>query len=242
MKTRRLLAGASVAAGLALTAGVPAGAHVSADKDSVAAGSYTAITLTVPHGCEESPTRELTVTIPAAILNAAPQVVAGWDASTVTEPVQVETEGGGTSETERVASITWTAQAGNELPPGYRQVFTIGFKAPDEVGERLFFGVDQTCVEGSVAWTEETAAGAEEPEHPAPFVDVTEAEGDGHGASDDATTTTVAADDAAAAPAAAATGDDGSDDSSTGLAVVALVVGVLGLAAGVAALLRTRSA
>ena len=235
---------------LALGLAVPADAHISPDKDSVPAGGFTSVTLTVPHGCEDSPTSALAVQIPEGILNAAPQVVAGWDAeateTALDEPVDT---GEGDPVTERVSEISWTAEAGNELPPHFRQQFTIGFQAPEEVGERLYFKLVQTCTEGETAWIEETEDGAEEPEHPAPFVDVVAAEEGGHGGAaeeDEEPMTdegTTAADDdaeeAATEPVAASTDSD--DGGSDGLAIGGLVLGALGLAAGGTALVKTRS-
>ncbi|HMJ77480.1 MAG TPA: YcnI family protein [Iamia sp.] len=225
---------------LALGLAVPAGAHITGDKDSVPAGGFTSVTLTVPHGCEDSPTSKLAVEIPEAILNAAPQVVAGWEAeATETELDEPVDTGEGDPVTERVSEITWTAEAGNELPPHFRQQFTIGFQAPEEVGERLYFKLVQTCSEGETAWIEETEDGAEEPEHPAPFVDVVAAEEDGHGseAADEP------AEETATEPVAADTAGSDSDDggSSDGLAIGGLVLGALGLAAGGTALLKSRS-
>jgi uncharacterized protein YcnI len=246
---RRVALGLLGAGALALGLAAPAGAHISADKATVPAGAYTQVSLTVPHGCEESPTTKIAVEIPESILNAAPQVVAGWDAeATETELAEPVESAHGDPVTERVSEISWTAQAGNELPPHFREVFTIGFQAPEEVGERLFFKIIQTCTEGETAWIEEMAEGDEEPEHPAPFVDVVEAEADGHGggaAEDETATTEPATDDgaeeAATEPVAASTdSDDGG--SSDGLAIAGLVLGALGLAAGGTALVKTRSA
>jgi len=231
---------------LALGLAVPAGAHITGDKDSVPAGGFTSVTLTVPHGCEESPTSKIAIEIPESILNAAPQVVAGWEAeATETELDEPVESAHGDPVTERISEITWTAEAGNELPPHFRQEFTIGFQAPEEVGERLYFKIVQTCPDGETAWIEETEDGAEEPEYPAPFVDVVAAETDDHeseSAAEEAEADEPAADEEVAAePVAAST--DGSDDggSSDGLAIGGLVLGALGLAAGGTALLRTRS-
>lgn len=248
---RRVALGLLGAGALALGLAVPAGAHVTIDKPTVPSGGYTQVTLTVPHGCEDAPTNQIAVQIPEPILNAAPQVVAGWDVeTTITELAEPVSGAHGEEQTERVSEITWTAQPGNELPSAYRQVFTIGFQAPEAEGERLFFKILQSCTEGQTDWIEETEDGAEEPEHPAPFVDVAAAEGDGHGAAadDEATSETTeaedgaaASDEAAAEPVAAST--EGSDDGgSDGLAIGGLVLGALGLAAGGAALVKTRSA
>ncbi len=141
---------------LALAAGaLPAGAHISGDKGEVPAGAYTQVTFTVPHGCEDEPTTAIAIPIPEAILNAAPQVVAGWDAETtitaLDEPVETAH---GEHQTERVSEITWTAQPGNELPSPFRQVFTVGFQAPETPGEDLVFPIVQSCPTAETAWIE----------------------------------------------------------------------------------------
>lgn len=233
------------AGALALGFTAPAGAHVTVDKSEVPAGGYTQVTLTVPHGCEESPTRQIAVEIPEGILNAAPQVLAGWDVettmSTLDEPVE---SAHGEAQTERVSEITWTAQAGNELDPHFRQVFSIGFKAPETADGPLYFPVLQRCVEGEEAWIQETVEGEEEPEKPAPFVVLGAAQG-GHGSSDDTASDDATADDAGgdeeAAGATPVANESGSDDDggSNGLAIAGLIAGLLGLGAGGTALLRS---
>lgn len=231
---------------LALGLTAPAGAHISPDKGEVPAGGYTTVTFTVGHGCEDSPTREVAFQIPEGILNASPQVLAGWDVvateSALDEPIPGE--GGDEAQTERVSEITWTAQAGNELDPHFRQTFTIGFKAPETAEGPLSFPVIQRCVEGETAWIDETVEGEEEPENPAPFVTLGPAEGDGHGGGDDATASdaeeTAAEGDEEAAGATPASNESDSDDGdSNGLAIAGLIFGLLGLGAGGTALLRS---
>ena len=240
------------AAALAFGLSAPAGAHISGDKSEVPAGGYTQVTFTVPHGCDDSPTTALAFQIPEGIVNAAPQVLPGWDVETTMEDLAEPIEGEGEAQTERVSEITWTAEAGNELPPHFRQVFTIGFQAPDTAGEDLVFPVIQTCVEGETAWIEEPVEGEDEPEHPAIVVAVGEAEADGHGhgageedeadEGHDEGAEDGAADEAAADPVAASSADDSDDGGSDALGIGGLVLGALGLAAGGTALLRTRSA
>jgi uncharacterized protein YcnI len=238
------------AGGLALLA-TPAAAHISPDETEVPAGAFATVTLSVPHGCDESPTRQLSIQIPESIVSVTPQVHPGWDIAVEEEPLAEPIEDEGETITERISTVTFTAQAGNELPVHYRDAFTLGYQAPETPGEWLFFKTVQTCVEGETAWIEEYTGEGEEPEAPAPAVMVTDAEADAHGGgtedeasgdemADDAAST---GDDAAATEdQAAATQESGSDDgdSSTGLAVAGLVVGGLGLGAGGLALARTR--
>lgn len=232
---------AAAAAGLALGLGAllfgayPAAAHVTADKTEVPAGGFTAVTLTVPHGCEGSPTRQLDIQVPESILDVTPGIVAGWDVSVATEPLDEPVENDfGETLTQRERVVTYTAQAGNELPDGFRLGFTIGFQAPDTAGEVLLFKSIQRCAEGQTEWIEEWDGIGEEPAHPAPFVTVTDADGDGPVDGGDSSADDSAADDSSA-------DDSSADDSSpSGLAVAGLVTGVLGLATGGTALVSTR--
>jgi uncharacterized protein YcnI len=244
--TRRA-AGISLGLGLGvlvLDAG-PAGAHVSPDKTEVPAGGFTAITLTVPHGCEASPTRQVVVQVPEGINDVTPGILPGWDIEVATEPLPEPIESGeGEQITERESVVTFTAQAGNELPDGFRLGYTLGFQAPDTPGEYLFFKTIQICAEGQTEWIEEYTGEGEEPEHPSPVVEVVAAEGDGHGGGseeEETTDTTEATDTTLPVEQATSTSDDDGDaDSSTGIAVAGLVTGALGLLTGGAALARAR--
>lgn len=247
MKRTTHLTVATAACGIGLLAlATPAAAHVTPEPGEVPAGVFTAVTLTVPHGCEGSPTAAIDIQVPESILDVTPAVVAGWDVMVETEVLDEPIEGAhGEQITERESVVTYTAQPGNELPDGFRQSFTIGFQAPDTPGEHLFFKTIQRCVEGETAWIAEYTGEGEEPEAPAPVVLVTESDSDSHaqGASDegdDADGTDT--DDIEDSDDEAAASDDGggSGEDSTGLAVVGLAVGALGLAAGSTALLRSR--
>lgn len=233
---------AGVVAGGATLLAQPAGAHISPDKDEVAAGSFNSVTLTVPHGCEESPTRVLTVEVPEGINTITPQVNPGWTIEVATEelPEPID-DGEGGELTERDATVTFTAEAGNELPPHYRTQFTLGFRTPETPGEYLFLKTVQTCIEGETAWIEEYTGEGEEPEHPSPAVLVTEAEPEG-GEEPEAEEVAAEGDEAADGDEAAAADSDDDSDSSAGIAVAGLVAGLLGLAAGGLALFRTRGA
>jgi uncharacterized protein YcnI len=234
-RTVRVAAAAcGVGVALVLVSAGPAGAHVTPDKDEVPAGSYNEVTLTVPHGCEESPTRSIAVEIPEGLQSVTPMIHPGWEIEVATEPLDEPIESEGDEEiTERTSMVTFTAESGNELPDGFRDAFTIGFKAPETPGEWLFFKTVQTCVEGETAWIEEYTGEGEEPEHPSPAVLLTEPEEEE--AADAPETQAAAAD---GETAAADSDDDG--DSSTGIAIAGLVVGLLGLAAGGIALLQAR--
>ena len=240
-KTVRALGALGAATGgLMLLAG-PASAHVTPDKDEVAADSFSSVTLTVPHGCDESPTKQLTIEVPEALNEVTPQVHPGWDIEVETEDLpQPVDDGEGGEITERMSEVVFTAERGNELSPHFRDTFTLGFRAPDAEGDYLFFKTVQTCVEGETPWIEEYTGEGDEPEHPAPAMLITAAAGDEHGGGEAAATDGEATEVDAEQAAATQEAEDGDSDSSTGIAVAGLIAGLLGLAAGGLALVRSR--
>ena len=224
MRIARLAAAVAVTVGAGIACLPPAaGAHVTADKDEVVAGGFDAITLTVPHGCEDSATIRLAVQIPEGFMNVGPQVKPGWEITTETAPLAEPIDDGeGGQITERVAVVTF---AGGPLPVGFRDTFTIGFRAPDTPGEMAYFKTVQTCEQGETAWIEEWDGEGEEPEHPAPAVRLVAGDGDGHDAVGEATSAT-------GEQAAATDGEATEDGPSTGLVIAALVMGAAGLVLG----------
>jgi uncharacterized protein YcnI len=235
---RRSLIGAAAASALVLALGAGgASAHVGVDQDEIAAGESTVLTFSVGHGCAGSPTNSMRFQVPADVLNAQPLVKPGWDISIEREQLQAPVESGhGQEQTDRVAVVTFTATEGNALPNDYRDTFSLAFRAPETEGE-LFFKVVQGCEEGENPWIEERDGTGEEPEHPAPSVQVVAATAADSGATPVADVADVA-EVAGSVPVGGAEQSD--DDGSDGLAIAALVVGGLGLVAGGAALVRSR--
>lgn len=241
--SRRFLAGSALSTGFLVALGASsASAHVGTDKSEVVAGASTTVTFAIGHGCEDSPTNSMKFQIPASVVNAAPQVKPGWTITTESEDLATPIESAhGAPQTDRVAVITFTADDGNAVDPHYRDTFTLAFRAPEELGV-LPFKVIQGCETGENAWIAEWDGTGEEPESPAPSVEVvaaTAADDDEH--SDEATETTVATtgttiEVAPTTPASAG----GSSDSSNGLAITGIVVGGLGLVVGGTALARGR--
>lgn len=243
----RSAVGAATVAGVTLLGAGAASAHVSPDKTEVPAGGYTDVQLLVPHGCDGSPTNTVEVQVPEALTTASPYVVAGWTAETTKEalPEPID-DGHGGQLTERDALITWTAEPGNALLDGQRLNFGIGFQAPEEVGEMLYFKTIQTCDEGTGDWITEWDGEGEEPEKPAPAVMVVEGTGGGHGdeaaegEDEEATETTEVA--AEPVSASTSTSDDDDGDSSQGIAIAGLVAGLAGLGLGGTAFAKARKA
>ena len=212
----------------ALVAAPAATAHVTLNPGESEAGSFARFAVRVPNERPNADTTEITVRFPENVISASFQPVPGWtrtvEMAQLDEPIEEEGE---EPITERIASVTW---AGGTIRPGEFQEFGVSFQVPEEaMGEDLMFPSLQTYSNGEVVrWIDPDP----EAESPAPRVMVLpSAEEQGGGA---ATTTTEAEEGETAEAAPAAAPDD--DDDGSGLATVALVLGVAGLVAGLAAL------
>lgn len=208
---RRTLA-AGVAAGAVLAIAVPAmaSAHVTVSPDELAAGDHGVLTFAFSHGCEDSPTTSLRITMPDGLASVAPTVDSDWT-------IDVERGDDGL-----VSAVTYTALT--PVPNGLRGAVSMGIGLDEDSPETLAFPVVQTCETGSTEWTQ-LAEDGEDPhslDAPAPVVHVGAASGEHaeHGAT---TGDEDAAPDADAGDAAAS--------DPTGI-----VLGSAGLVAGLAAL------
>jgi uncharacterized protein YcnI len=235
------LASAGLGFGLLLAVAVPlsASAHVGVTPDATAAGSYTVLTFSVPHGCDGSATTTIAIDIPEEIASVTPTVNPNWNVSKVMAPLATPTTSAhGEAATERVGQVVYTAKTA--LADGYRDTFALSLQLPaDAAGTTLDFPVLQTCETGSTNWNEIPAEGADEDsvEHPAPAVTVTEevaTEADGDPASAVGTTSS----DASGSTAIASSGDD---VLARVLGVGGLVVGAVGVVIAVVATRRARS-
>lgn len=131
----------------------------------------------------------------------------GWTADIVADDAGVKT-------------ITWS---GGRIGPSQYQEFEIsGGPLPEDV-DSIEFKAVQTYDDGEVVrWIDPVTSGGEEPEHPAPTLQLIDVD--------------RASDDDAPAP----TTSDGSDDGTDPLAVAALAVAIFTLLLGGASLLRGR--
>ena len=139
----------------------------------------------------------------------------------------------GETQTEEVDAITFTAAGGNDgIEPGQFQDFGISVRLPERpAGTKLTFKALQTYAGGEVVrWI-----GGPDADEPAPQVTLTAAADDAAAHGDPAQAEETAA-------AGTTGGDEDDDGGGNGLAIVALVVGGLGLLAGVAGLLTARRA
>ena len=186
---RTLAAGAVTGALLAIAVPAMASAHVTVSPDELAAGDHGVLTFAFSHGCEESPTTSLRITMPDGLASVAPTVDSDWS-------IDVERGDDGL-----VSAVTYTAVT--PVPNGLRGAVSMGIGLDEDTPETLAFPVVQTCETGSTEWTQ-LAEDGEDPhslDAPAPVVHVGAASDDHaeHGTATGAENAETDSDDDAAA-------------------------------------------
>jgi len=134
-------------------------AHVVLQDPAAAAGSSYRAALRVGHGCGNEATTVLRVLIPAGFNAAQPMPKPGWTLGTQTGPLAQPFTLHGTTFTEGVASITWTANSAQDaLPSAYYDEFVLRGMTPKQPGP-LWFKVQQQCANGRLDWNEVPSSG-----------------------------------------------------------------------------------
>jgi uncharacterized protein YcnI len=211
-----LLGGASALA----FAGV-ASAHVEVKPESVAGGDFAQVALTVPNERDDASTVKLVVVLPTDTPLASVQTtpIPGWSVSTKERTLAEPIDFFGSKVSKVVSQVTWTATAGG-IGPGQFQDFPLSLGVLPESGTLVFKAL-QTYSNGDVVTWNETGVGGAEPEHPAPTLEITAPDDEGHaGGSDDSHA------------AALETGSDSSGSDSA----VPLVLSITALVAAIGAL------
>jgi uncharacterized protein YcnI len=258
MQYRRLAAlGAAFAVVLCLPAA--ASAHISVHPNTVPAGAFATLDVRVPGEEEGAYAWKVAMQLPPGFIDADTENVPGWSVETKTKKLAkpIETDDGPIE--EEVSEIIWTGdKKEGKLENGTFAQFPLSVAIPESYeGKPLAFKTLEYYSNGNVArWI-----GSPESEYPAPTINVTakgglieevaggeagpsasEVPGEGAAASSAASAEPsqesggmqmgMAGEEAASEP-----GGGGSDDT---LAIIALVVGALGLLVGVASLFVVR--
>jgi uncharacterized protein YcnI len=221
MKIRSYILGAVVAA---LVLAPAAAAHVTLQPPEAPAGGFTRLDVRVPNEQDNANTTKVVVQLPPGFLSVSYEPVPGWDVKLRMRKLDKPVEQFGEQVTEEVGRITFTGDGETGvIRPGQFQDFGLSVAVPEgRPGTMLTFKALQTYSNGEVVrWI-----GPPDSEEPAPQVELTAAE-----------------EEEASAPAAeerAAPAVSEEDDDGNVLAIVALVVGVAGLATGLTALFTRR--
>jgi uncharacterized protein YcnI len=209
---------------LAVLALAPAaGAHVTLQPSEAPAGGFTRLDVRVPTERDNASTTKVVVQMPPGFLSVSYEPEPGWDVELTMRELDEPVEQFGEQVNEEVGRITFTAAGeADAIGPGEFRDFGLSLAVPEgRPGSMLTFKALQTYSNGEVVrWI-----GPPDSEEPAPQVELTAAEEEA-----------AAAPAEQQAPAPAEEDDDGGD----GLAIAALIVGALGLVAGLAALFTSR--
>jgi uncharacterized protein len=217
---------AAVAAATLILVG-PAAAHVTLQPEEAPAGGFTRLDVRVPNERDNAGTTKVEVQFPPGFVFVSTQPVPGWTATVKKRKLDQPVEAEGEQINEEVATVTWTGDGQTGIvKPGEFQDFGLSVGVPDKPGTKLTFKALQTYDNGEVVrWI-----GPPDAEEPAPQVTLTAAGAEEeHAAATEPTSSSTSA-------------DEGEDDTGapTWLAVLALVLGGLGLLAGVLGLARSR--
>ncbi|MCU1468484.1 MAG: nuclear export factor [Actinomycetia bacterium] len=217
------------AAGVALVAAAaPAWAHVKVEPESAVKGSDAVLAFVVPNEKTNATTNKVVVQFPTdhPIADALTEPIPGWTAEVTTAPVKTPIKTDAGTVNDAVKSVTWTA-AGPGIGVGNFQEFRVSVGLPADA-DSLTFPTTQTYTDGeTVNWVQVTPPGGPEPDSPAPVLTLTNA-----AATADTTPTTGGT---------AASNVKKSDvDNAKTIAIIGIVVGALGLLAGIGGLTMAR--
>jgi periplasmic copper chaperone A len=257
MRSRRP---AALLAALAVALCLPAvaSAHVSVHPNTVPAGAFATLNVRVPGEEENAYAWKVAVQMPPGFIDAATENVPGWSVETKTTKLAkpIETDDGPID--EEVSEIIWTGdKKEGKLPDGTFVQFPLSVAIPESAeGEPLAFKTLEYYSNGKVArWI-----GEPESEFPAPTINVTAkggliqevaggeagpsasevpgaeagatAGGEGAAESEHMEGMEMEAEEASAASTSSSSNSSGGGSDKT-LAIIALVVGGLGLLIGV---------
>jgi uncharacterized protein len=239
MKVSRIAAVGAVAGTAVLVLSSPAFAHVTVQPEGTAAkGGYAVVDFKVPNERDNASTTKLEVAFPTdhPLASVMPEPVDGWNIKVTKSKLDKPIDNHGEKLDEAVTKVTWTAD-GKGIEPGYFQKFPVSIGALPEDADQLVFKALQTYSNKEVVrWIEVPQKGQEEPDNPAPVLELSAASEDGHShgtsgeeASDDAEST------AANAAGTSSGSSGGTDTTARVLGIVGIVVGAAGVAYGVLA-------
>ncbi|MFE9631627.1 YcnI family protein [Streptomyces sp. NPDC006463] len=239
MKASRVPFAAALAAGTVLVLSGPAFAHVGVQPGEATKGGYATINFKVPNERDNASTTQLEVNFPVdqPLTSVMPQDVPGWtvtvEKSKLDKPLTVH----GKQINEAVTKVTWS---GGKIEPGKFQQFPLSVgKLPENADQMVFKAIQTYDNNEVVRWIEEAKEGAAEPQNPAPVLKLTAAKGDDHHG--DAKTDQAKNDDKGAQHGHDEAAEKNSADTTARvLGIAGIVIGLGGVAFGVAS--RRRSA
>lgn len=230
---------AALIATASLTVPAAAQAHISLHPNTIPAGAFVTLNVRVPGEQEGAYAYKIDMLVPPGFTEIDTQNVPGWSVKEiiVKPATPIQTDEGPVD--EEVSQIIWMGDRSKlgRLENGSFIQFPLSIAMPSDIaGQTLAFKTVQYYSNGKVIhWIGPPSA-----EYPAPTINVTAKGGlveeVAGGEAGPTAGETASASGTSAAPAS--TGSSGG--ASKGLAITALIVGALGLVAGVGGLLAAR--
>ncbi|HWY18662.1 MAG TPA: YcnI family protein [Solirubrobacteraceae bacterium] len=224
----------------ALAAPASAQAHISLHPNTIPAGAFATLDVRVPGEQEGAYVKKVDTLFPAGFTGVNYENVPGWTAKVIETKLATPIQKGGETISTEVSQIvwTWTGPLG-KVSNGQFINFPLSLAIPDNAaGQALEFRTIQTYSNGQVVhWIDPSLTA----EHPAPRINVTAKGGvieeiAGHEAGPEAGQTAGSQSMPAPTPAVVKP----SSGASKGLGIAALILGALGLIAGLGALAASR--
>jgi uncharacterized protein YcnI len=238
---RRTTAAATLAACGVMLAPTAAQAHISLHPNTIPAGAFATLDVRVPGEQEGAYVKEVDVLFPAGFTGVDYENVPGWRTNVIETKLATPIKQDGETIDTDVSQIIWTwAGPLGQVNNNQFINFPLSLAIPESAaGQALEFRTVQTYSNGQVVhWIDPSLTA----EHPSPRINVTakggvieEVAGDEAGPTAGETGGSQSTAPPASPAAVKTTGG-----ASKGLAIVALILGALGLLAGIIALARTR--
>jgi uncharacterized protein len=239
MNTKKLVATLALAS---LAVPASAQAHISLHPNTIPAGAFATLDVRVPGEQEGAYVKKVDVLFPQGFTGVDYENVPGWAAKVIESKLATPIKEGGETIDAEVSQVvwTWTGPLG-KVENGQFIQFPLSLAIPDTAtGKALELRTVQTYSNGQVVhWIEPSLTA----EHPSPRINVTAKGGvvedvAGDEAGPEAGQTRAAS--SASTPVPAVSKSSGGGGASKGLGITALIVGALGLIAGLGALAAAR--
>lgn len=157
-----------------------ASAHVVLEYQVAPADASYKASFKVDHGCGESPTRQVSVLIPAGVTGAKPMPKPGWALEVQRGKLDKPFTSHGRTVTEDVVRVTWTARtAADMLPNEQYDEFVLVARTPAQAGT-IYWPVHQVCENGRIDWVEVPRDGRKWSELKSPAAPLEILPADGH--------------------------------------------------------------
>lgn len=146
------------ASALALAVSGPAFSHSTLERKEAQAETFYRAVVQITHGCGDSPTTSVSVTVPEGAVGARPMAKPGWTITTTRGPYARSYPFVHGEISEGVKEIVWS---GGRLAADEFDEFVFLVRISDvfPVGSVVYFPTVQTCEAGARHWTQIPAPG-----------------------------------------------------------------------------------